>query len=104
MALSDACKEALFIRTFFNEYLNLNCIITLHNDNESAQKLCENSIFHARTKHIDVRHHFIRDIVNKTMITIKFLPTDKMLADILTKPLVKNRFDNFMSHISLKDV
>lgn len=102
MALSDACKEALFMRTFFNECLNLNCMITLHNDNQSALKLCENSMFHARTKHIDVRHHFIRDIVNKNLITVKFLPTEKMLADILTKPLMKNKFDNFTSHLSLK--
>lgn len=104
MGLSDACKEALFIRTFFNECLNLNCTLTLYNDNQSAQKLCENSMFHARTKHIDIRHHFIRDIVNKHFVNIKYLSTDEMPADILTKPLVKEKFVNFLNELSLKNI
>ncbi|XP_050679988.1 uncharacterized protein LOC126975915 [Leptidea sinapis] len=52
MALSDPCKEALFLRTFFNECLNLKCMPLLRNDNQSAQRFCENSLFHSRTKHI----------------------------------------------------
>lgn len=104
MGLSDACKEALFIRTLFNECLNLKCILTLYNDNQSAQKLCENSMFHARTKHIDIRHHFIRDIINKHFVNIKYLSTDEMPADILTKPLVKEKFVNCLNQFSLKNI
>lgn len=102
MALSDACKEALFIRNFFMECLKLNCVITLYNDNQSAQRLCENSMFHARTKHIDMRHHFIRDIVCKNLINIKYLNTEQMTADILTKALVKDKFNNFVVQLNLK--
>ena len=47
---------------------------------------------HQRTKHIDIRHHFIKDLVDSGQVLLKYLPTDKMLADILTKPLPKPRF------------
>lgn len=101
MALSDACKEALFIRSFMNECLSMNGVITLYNDNQSAQKLCTNHMFHARTKHIDVRHHFIRDIVAKQLVNICYLRTDEMTADILTKALSKEKFLKFVSQLCL---
>lgn len=100
MALSDACKESLFIRTFFKECLNLDCVTTLYNDNQSAQKLSGNCMFHARTKHIDIRHHFIRDIVKSNMIKIEYLSTENMIADLLTKPLPKVKFNKFVSQLN----
>jgi hypothetical protein len=59
------------------------------NDNLGAGKLTENSVYHARLKHIDVRYHFIRDAVKKHPIKILYLPTEKMIADVLTKALPK---------------
>lgn len=99
MSLSDACKEALFLRKFLFEIYGVQYSITLHNDNQSALKLCTNSMYHARTKHIDVRHHFIREIVDEGTVTLKYLPTDQMVADVLTKPLPKEKHDKFVSHL-----
>ena len=56
-------------------------------DNESAIKLTNNPVQHARTKHIDVRHHFIRDHQQKGDICIESVGTEDQLADIFTKPL-----------------
>ncbi|KAG6465891.1 hypothetical protein O3G_MSEX015473 [Manduca sexta] len=101
MALSDACKEALFVRNFLIELLNIECKVLLYNDNQSALKLTSNSMFHSRTKHIDVRHHFIRDTIKGNMIDVKYLSTNLMIADVLTKPLSKEKHDQFVKGLCL---
>ncbi|GBM10922.1 Retrovirus-related Pol polyprotein from transposon TNT 1-94 [Araneus ventricosus] len=89
MSLSDSCKEALYLHKLLSELdLGILCKqITISMDNNSAIKLAENSLFHSRTKHIDMRHHFIRDILEDGKIAVKHVSTSKMGADILTKPL-----------------
>lgn len=101
ISLADACKEGLFIRNFLKDIINKSVIITMHNDNQSALKLCKTSLFHARTKHIDVRHHFIRQCVNDKIVMLKYLCTSDMLADILTKPLCRVKHNNFVSQLLL---
>ena len=61
-------------------------------DNESAIKIANNPVQHPRTKHIDIRHHFIRDHVQKGDIEIAHVGMDMQLADIFTKPLDEARF------------
>ena len=61
-------------------------------DNESAIKLANNLVEHAKTKHVDVRHHFIRDHQQKENICIESVGTENQLADIFTKPLDEKRF------------
>jgi hypothetical protein len=55
-------------------------------DNSSAICLAQNSVFHGRVKHIKVRHHFLRDDVEKGDIVMKYINTERQLADIFTKP------------------
>ena len=71
--------------------------IHLHNiplkcDNTSAINLTKNPIMHSRTKHIEIRHHFIRDHVQKGDCVLEFIDTSKQLADIFTKPLPTENF------------
>jgi hypothetical protein len=54
--------------------------------------LLENPMFHDRSKHIEIRYHFIRDKLLKGAIKLQYIPTYEQLADILTKPLVKGKF------------
>lgn len=91
MAVSDSCREALFLQTFVRECLGLNCEIKIFNDNQSAQKICKNTVCHSRTKHIDIRHHFVRDLISKKIIELCYVPTESMIADVLTKPLTKDK-------------
>ena len=62
-------------------------------DNTSAIYLTKNPIQHSRTKHIDIRHHFIRDHVTNHDVIIEFIDTKHQLADIFTKPLSEEQFD-----------
>lgn len=61
-------------------------------DNSSAIKLSKNHVMHGRSKHIDVRFHFLRDLVNEGVVQLKFCGTQKQVADILTKPLKLESF------------
>jgi hypothetical protein len=61
-------------------------------DNSSAISLTQNSVFHGRVKHIKVRHHFLRDHVEKGDIVMKYIDTERQLTDIFTKPLDASRF------------
>ena len=72
-------------------------------DNESAIELANNSFQHSRTKHIDIRHHFLRDHETKGDITLSHVSTDKQLADIFTKPLDEQRFCFLRSELNILD-
>ena len=66
--------------------------IPIHCDNTSVISLNKNPVHHSRTKHIEVRHHFIRDHVENHEIDLRFISTEQQLADIFTKPLPEDRF------------
>jgi hypothetical protein len=72
-------------------------------DNESAIKLANNPVNHSRTKHIDIRHHFLRDHETKEDIVLSHVSTDKQLADIFTKPLDEQRFCTLRSELNILD-
>ena len=66
--------------------------VPLYCDNESAIKIANNPVQHSKTKHIEIRHHFLRDHVVKEDIDIIHVNTEEQLADIFTKPLDEKRF------------
>ena len=66
--------------------------VPLYRDNESAIKIANNPVQHSKTKHIEIRHHFLRDHVMKEDIDIIHVNTEEQLADIFTKPLDEKRF------------
>jgi hypothetical protein len=63
-------------------------------DNTSAIDIFKNPVQHSRTKHIDIRHHFLRDLVESQVVALSFIPTNNQLVDILTKPLDGSRFES----------
>lgn len=88
MALTEATKEAIYLKRFLEE-LNVRkrTAVVIFSDNQGAQKLAKNPVFDGRTKHIDIRHHFVRDALEWECIRIEYLCTEEMLADVLTKGL-----------------
>jgi hypothetical protein len=64
-----------------------NNSVIMHCDNQGAIKLVHNPVFHERTKHIEVRYHFMREVVEDGIVKIVYLSTDNMTADIMTKAL-----------------
>ena len=70
-------------------------------DNTSAINLSKNLIQHSRTKHIEIRHHFLRDHVQKRDIALEFISTEKQLADIFTKPLCEEQFSKIRHELGM---
>jgi hypothetical protein len=80
------------------DYIPLLC------DNESVVKIATNPIQHKRTKHIVIRHHFLRDHVSKGDIVMKGVRIDDQLADIFTKPLDETHFCKLRSELNIIDL
>ena len=87
MAAAFAAKEALWLRTLLSDFKIAGDKITINADNQSALKLLYHPISSARSKHIDVAHHFVRERVERGEIDFVYVSTDKQVADMLTKPL-----------------
>lgn len=106
LALCDVTKDLCFIRNFLSEIfteLKLHSIL-VYNDNQSAHKLLTSKEYcHKRTKHIDIRYHFIKDLVETNFIVIKYLNTESMFADVLTKPLSKCKHVEFMHELHVRN-
>ena len=75
--------------------------IPLKGDNQRSIALAHNPVFHARTKHIGIQHHYIRDEVAEGSIELTYVPTDKMVADGLTKPLTHVKFHGFLEQMQM---
>lgn len=95
MALCESAREALFLRGIYNELQpqDKRPSLTIYNDSQSAQSLCHNPVYHKRSKHIDIKYHFVRDCVNRGTISIKYLSTHDMPADALTKSIGSTKLD-----------
>ncbi|XP_047961394.1 secreted RxLR effector protein 161-like [Salvia hispanica] len=87
IAITEAMKEAVWLKGVLSELKFLNNSPTVFSDSQSVIQLCKNPIFHDRTKHIDVRFHYIRYIVEKGEIFLQKVHTDKNPADMGTKCL-----------------
>ena len=70
-------------------------------DNTSAINLSKNPVNHSRTKHIEVRHHILRDHVANNNIKLEFISTSEQLADIFTKPLDESQFIKIRRHLGI---
>ena len=104
-ALSGASQEAVWMRRLLADIgFEQRGPSTIFEDNQGAIELARNPKFHNRTKHIDVSLHFIREQVNLKAISVKYCPTEDMLADIMTKGLPRVTFQKFRDNLGVKEV
>jgi hypothetical protein len=103
VAAGACCAQLLWMKQTLKDYRCHFTHIPLFCDNESAIKLANNPVSHSRTKHIDIRHHFLRDHVTIGDIVLSHVSTDKQLADIFTKPLDESRFCSLRNELNILD-
>ena len=97
-------KEAIWIRSFILEIQqDQSGPIDLLCNNQGAIALANDNKFHVRTKHIDMRHHFIREVVKEEKIKVTYIPTEENIADIFTKVLARPKYKGFIERLGLRD-
>jgi hypothetical protein len=93
MSVCECVKEVKWIYQLLIEMgTKTQTPVVIHEDNQSTIKISENDAHHDRTKHIDIRHHFVRDEIKSKIIKMQWVRTNEQVADILTKPLTSPTF------------
>jgi hypothetical protein len=96
IAATQAAKEAIWLRTFLKELHIVQKSATLiFSDSQGSNALIKNPVYHARTKHIDIQYHFVREHVLAGSLSFYYCATNDQVADILTKALPKGKFESF---------
>ncbi|GJZ99820.1 retrovirus-related pol polyprotein from transposon TNT 1-94, partial [Tanacetum coccineum] len=102
MALFGCCAQVLWMRSQLTDYgFGFNKIL-MYCDNKSAIALCCNNVQHSRSKHIDIRFHFIKEHVENGVIELYFVNTEYQLADIFTKALSRDRIEFLINKLGMR--
>ncbi|XP_040255304.1 secreted RxLR effector protein 161-like [Aegilops tauschii subsp. strangulata] len=105
VAATTAACQAIWLSRLMRDLLKEEAgATTIFIDNKSAIQLCKNPVCHDRSKHIDVRFHFIRKCVEEGKIRVKHIATGDQLADIFTKSLGRTRFQQLRARIGMVEV
>ncbi|GKD94781.1 retrovirus-related pol polyprotein from transposon TNT 1-94 [Tanacetum coccineum] len=104
VAAAGCCAQVLWIKSQLADYDVLYDKVPIFCDNTSAIAISNNPVLHSRTKHIDIRYHFIRDHILKGDIELHFVPTDLQLADIFTKPLAEPSFTRLVAELGMLNI
>ncbi|GJT85335.1 hypothetical protein Tco_1067052 [Tanacetum coccineum] len=102
IALSGCCAQVLWMRSQLTDYGFGFNKIPMYCDNKSAIALCCNSVQHSRSKHIDIRFHFIKEHVENGVIELYFVNTEYQLADIFTKALGRERIEFLINKLGMR--
>ena len=102
IAATDAACEAIWLRRLLSDLQQkIEEPTVICCDNMSAIAMTKNPVFHARTKHIELRHHFIRDLVGEGEIQLQFVSTNDQPADVLTKAATVDRMEWFKKQLKI---
>ena len=101
ISAGSCCTQLLWMRQMLADYGISQSVMPVFCDNTSAISISKNPVQHSRTKHIDIRHHFIRELVEDGIVCLDFISTQDQKADIFTKPLDAIRFEFLRRSIGL---
>ncbi|GKC36943.1 retrovirus-related pol polyprotein from transposon TNT 1-94 [Tanacetum coccineum] len=101
VTVAGCCASILWMKSQLSDYDIHYKMVPIFCDNTSAIAISNNPVLHSRTKHIDIRYHFIRDHILKGDIELHLIPTEYQLADIFTKPLDEPTFTRLKAELSM---
>nr|GEZ94909.1 retrovirus-related Pol polyprotein from transposon TNT 1-94 [Tanacetum cinerariifolium] len=102
IALSGCCAQILWMRSQLSDYGLVFNKILMYCDNKSVIALCCNNVQHSRSKHIDIRYHFIKEQVENEVIELYFINTEYQLADLFTKALGRDRIEFLTNKLGMR--
>jgi hypothetical protein len=101
MAACLACTEAIWLRKLLSGLFDIEFATSICCDNQSCINLLVNPVFHDKSKHIGIKYHFMRDVVEKGAMKLHYVATNEQVVDVLTKPLSKVMFEYFRDKLGL---
>ena len=102
IAASYASQEVIWLRQLLDDLgVAVNQPTLIYEDNQSVIKLAVSDKINTRTKHIDIRHHHLRDLVDRHVINFVYCETNNMIADVLTKPLPRSKLEELRTYMGL---
>lgn len=101
LAVTETVKEGMWLKGLIAEFGIIQICVELKCDNQSAIHLVKHAVFHERSKHLDVRLHFVRDLVDKRMLQVQKVHTDLNAADFPTKAVGSAKFKTCMDLIGM---
>lgn len=102
MSLTEAVKEALWLKGLLREFGYDQKSVDIHCDSQSSIALSKNNVHHERTKHIDVKCQFIREVIANGKVDVVKISTKKNPADIFTKTLAVGKFQTALNFLHVK--
>ena len=93
IAVGSCCSQLLWMKKLLSNYGISQDIMIVYCDNSSAIDISKNPVQHSKTKHIEIRYHFIRDLVERKIMILEYIPNERQNADIFTKPLDRSKFE-----------
>lgn len=105
MAATAAACQGIWLRNLLIQVTGMkHGLVVIYIDNKSVIDLAKNPVFHRRSKHIDVRYHFIRERVEQGEIVIKHVRTEDQRADMLTKSMSTVKFEKMRDLLGMKNI
>lgn len=101
ISAGSCCTQLLWMKKMLSDFGIEQGTMTVFCDNTSAINIFKNPVQHSRTKHIDIQHHFIRELVETRVVTFEHIYTENQLADLFTKPLDGFRFEFLLTTIGV---
>ncbi|KAK2429756.1 putative mitochondrial protein [Trifolium repens] len=101
IAAGSSCSQLVWMKQMLKEYDVEQNALTLYCDNMSAINISKNPVQHSKTKHIDIRHHYIRDLVENKIVTLEHVGTKEQVADIFTKALDAVQFEKLRGKLGI---
>jgi hypothetical protein len=101
VAASAACSQVLWMQHQLQDYGLIYDNTTIYCDNDAAIQIVKNPVFHSKTKHIDIKVHFIRDCFDRGLVKLEQIDTDANAADLFTKPVSSSRFQVLVDFLKM---
>ena len=101
IAVGSCCSQLLWMKKVLADYEISQDTMVVYCDNSSAIGISKNPVQHSKTKHIEIRYHFISDLVERKIVCLEYIPTECQNANIFTKPLDRSKFETLRQVIGV---
>ena len=101
IATGSCCSQLLWMKKILTDYGISQDTMVVYCDNSSVIDISKNPVQHSKTKHIEIRYYFIRDLVERKIMCLEYILTERQNVNIFTKPLDRSKFETLRQVISM---